>query len=296
RLAHERPAHRAAGVSRRGRQPAADGRRYAAADLPAGAAVRRVATGRVERSAQTLRRLDRIRHGLRPGVERAGGYPGAVRPGARALSVLAARAQHESLARERRPRSRAAAVGEPHRHRTHSLHRRDAAVRHEPRRRRAGDDGVPRPDADVQPRQSATAGGGAAREPAPTRYREGSAARPRGRGRNRGFRPRPRGRADVVGTGDFASDRYARNSPENLLFVENAVDWLAQDDALIAIRSKNRAPPPLVFTSAATRRAVKYGNVFGVPLLLVVAGVLRLWRRRQMTRRTYQPLAARCAA
>src|SRR5438067_11184531 len=32
---------------------------------------------------------------LRPGVERAGGYPGAVRPGARALSVLAARAQHE---------------------------------------------------------------------------------------------------------------------------------------------------------------------------------------------------------
>src|SRR5207244_4710608 len=80
----------------------------------------------------------------------------------------------------------------------------------------------------------------------------------------------PRGRVVVVGTGDFASDRYARNSPENLVFVENAVDWLAQDDALIAIRSKNRAPPPLVFTSAATRRAVKYGNVFGLPLLLLV--------------------------
>src|SRR5438067_4984515 len=127
---------------------------------------------------------------VRPGVERAGGYPGAVRPGARALSALAARAQHESLARERRPRSRAAAVGEPHRHRTHSLHRRDAAVRHEPRRRCAGDDGVPRPDADVQPRQSATAGGGPARAPGPTRYREGSAARPRGRSRNRGFRER----------------------------------------------------------------------------------------------------------
>src|SRR5207245_11525918 len=106
----------------------------------------------------------------------------------------------------------------------------------------------------------------------------------------------PRGRVVVVGAGDFASDRYARNSPENIVFVENAVDWLAQDDALIAIRSKNRAPPPLVFTSAATRRAVKYGNVFGVPLLLVVAGVLRLWRRRQTTRRTYQPLAAGSAA
>ena len=76
------------------------------------------------------------------------------------------------------------------------------------------------------------------------------------------------------------------------MFVENAIDWLAQDDALIAIRSKNRAPPPLVFTSATTRGAVKYGNVIGVPVLLVGAGILRLWRRRQMTRRTYRPLAA----
>jgi len=47
----------------------------------------------------------------------------------------------------------------------------------------------------------------------------------------------------VVGTSDFASDRYARNSPENVVFVENAIDWLAQDEALIGIRSKNRAPP-----------------------------------------------------
>jgi len=29
---------------------------------------------------------------------------------------------------------------------------------------------------------------------------------------------------------------------------------------------------------------------------VVAAGVLRLWRRRQMTRRTYQPLAASSAA
>src|SRR5437870_8011373 len=100
-----------------------------------------------------------------------------------------------------------------------------------------------------------------------------------------------RGRLVVVGSADFASDRYARNSPENLVFVENAIDWLAQDEALIGIRSKNRAPPPLVFTSAATRSAVKYGNVIGVPVLLVLAGVLRLWRRRQLTRRTYRPLA-----
>ena len=107
---------------------------------------------------------------------------------------------------------------------------------------------------------------------------------------------RARGRVVVVGSSDFASDRYARNAPENLVFVANAIDWLAQDEALIGIRSKNRAPPPLVFTSATTRTAVKYANVMGVPVLLVLAGVLRLWRRRQTTRRTYRPLAATSTA
>lgn len=102
----------------------------------------------------------------------------------------------------------------------------------------------------------------------------------------------PRGRVVVVGSADFASDRYARNSPENLVFVQNAIDWLAQDDALIGIRSKNRAPPPLVFTSTLLRGVAKYGNLIGVPLALILAALLRLWRRQQTTRRVYRPLAA----
>jgi len=115
--------------------------------------------------------------------------------------------------------------------------------------------------------------------PLHARHDEGRRARPTRSGRS----------------SDFASDRYARNAPENLVFVENAIDWLAQDDALIGIRSKNRAPPPLVFTSITTRSAVKYGNVLGVPILLVLAGVLRLWRRRRATRQTYRPLATSVA-
>ena len=102
----------------------------------------------------------------------------------------------------------------------------------------------------------------------------------------------PRGRLVVVGSADFGSDRYARNSPENLVFVQNAIDWLAQDDALIAIRSKNRAPAPLVFASTGLHSLAKYGNLIGVPLLLIVAALLRLWRRQQTTRRVYRALAA----
>ena len=106
----------------------------------------------------------------------------------------------------------------------------------------------------------------------------------------------PHGRIVVVGNADFASDRYARNSPENVVFAQNAIDWLAQDEALIGIRSKNRTPAPLVFTSTATRTAVKFGNVIGVPLLLIGLGIIRLWRRRETTRRIYRPLASTAGA
>jgi ABC-type uncharacterized transport system involved in gliding motility auxiliary subunit/ABC-type transport system involved in multi-copper enzyme maturation permease subunit len=96
------------------------------------------------------------------------------------------------------------------------------------------------------------------------------------------------GRLIVVGSADFASDRYLRGGDASVVFVQNAVDWLAQDEALIAIRSKDRSPPPLVFTSTATREAVKYGNLIGIPLLLIGVGGVRLWRRRLLTQHVYR--------
>ena len=98
----------------------------------------------------------------------------------------------------------------------------------------------------------------------------------------------PRGRLVVVGNEEFASDRQARSVPENLTFVLNAVDWLAQDEGLIAIRSKDRRPPPLAL-SEGTRGAVKYANVVGMPLLVGLAGLARLLGRRRTMRRTYTP-------
>jgi ABC-type uncharacterized transport system involved in gliding motility auxiliary subunit len=100
------------------------------------------------------------------------------------------------------------------------------------------------------------------------------------------------GRVVVIGDADFAGDRSARGAPENLALALNAVDWLAQDEALIAIRAKDRRPPPLVFTSNAARQGVKYANVIGIPLLVVMAGMIRLTRRRRKTREPYRPLVA----
>jgi ABC-2 type transport system permease protein len=106
----------------------------------------------------------------------------------------------------------------------------------------------------------------------------------------------PKGRVVVIGSSDFASDRNSQNAPENLSVALNAVDWLAQDESLISIRAKVRTPPPLVFSSDTVRDGIKYANVFGVPVLLIVGAAVHLGRRRSLSKRPYRPLAAAGAA
>ena len=74
--------------------------------------------------------------------------------------------------------------------------------------------------------------------------------------------------------------------------LKNAVDWLSQDTDLISIRSKDRAPPRLVFGSALKQDAVKYGNVIGVPVALGLYATFRLLRRRRLRLLPWAPGAA----
>jgi ABC-2 type transport system permease protein len=89
------------------------------------------------------------------------------------------------------------------------------------------------------------------------------------------------GRLIVVGDASFAEPNYTQSNPANLVFIANAVDWLAQDEALINIRSKNRTPPNLAFSSDAVRNLLKWGNLVGVPLLFVLVGFMRVGGRRR---------------
>jgi hypothetical protein len=43
-----------------------------------------------------------------------------------------------------------------------------------------------------------------------------------------------------------------------------------------------------VIESATTRDIVKWGNIAGVPLLLIAFASIRLFRRRQLARDTYR--------
>ena len=106
-------------------------------------------------------------------------------------------------------------------------------------------------------------------------------------------RPGTKGpRLVVVGDAFLGGDQMAQRNPAGLTFVQNAVDWLAQDEGLISIRSKNRLPPPLVFASVATRAAVKYANMAGIPILLAAWGVVRLMRRRRLAAVPYRGRSA----
>ncbi|MEJ2677523.1 MAG: Gldg family protein [Gemmatimonadota bacterium] len=97
-----------------------------------------------------------------------------------------------------------------------------------------------------------------------------------------------RGRLVVVGDADFLSQNFVQANPQNLAFAANAVDWLAQSDALISIRSKDRTPPPLVFQSNAARNQLKWGNLVGVPLLFVLLGLFRVGTRVSRSRRAWE--------
>ena len=97
------------------------------------------------------------------------------------------------------------------------------------------------------------------------------------------------GRIVLLGTASLVRDDMLEGlGPGGWTFFRNAVDWLAQDEALISIRSKDRAPPRLVFQTALARDAAKYGNLIGVPLLFVLFGMFRLARRRASHARVYQ--------
>ena len=86
--------------------------------------------------------------------------------------------------------------------------------------------------------------------------------------------------------------QFMQQNPANLTFLANSINWLAQDEALIAIRSKNRTPPNLVFESDMSRNLLKWGNLVGVPLLFVLLGVVRVTGRRRRAEARWKEVVA----
>ena len=95
------------------------------------------------------------------------------------------------------------------------------------------------------------------------------------------------GRAVVVGSSSMLADQVGGGKPENLAFGLNAVDWLAENEDLISIRSKTASARQLTFASQETQNTVQYGIMAGLPLLGILVGAMRIWARKQKAKRSY---------
>mgnify|MGYP000950563944 CR=1 FL=1 len=67
----------------------------------------------------------------------------------------------------------------------------------------------------------------------------------------------------------------------NLDFLFNCLDWGIQNEALVDIRSKGYVKRPIQAVSGPVRTVLQVSFIVGLPLLLALAGVLRLVSRRR---------------
>lgn len=90
----------------------------------------------------------------------------------------------------------------------------------------------------------------------------------------------------VIGNGDFIfngeGQQAQRVNPDNLNFASNAIDWLADDTGLIALRTKAITARQLDKIEDDTKNLLKYANVFApILLILIYAGIRRQIRSRR---------------
>jgi gliding-associated putative ABC transporter substrate-binding component GldG len=89
-------------------------------------------------------------------------------------------------------------------------------------------------------------------------------------------------RVFVVGSSTMLNEQVL--GPPNASLLLNLVDWLVLDPGLLAMRNRGLGEAPLSpEISDGTRVAVKFGCTAGVPLLLILIGLVR-WRLREARR------------
>lgn len=91
-----------------------------------------------------------------------------------------------------------------------------------------------------------------------------------------------KGRIVAVGDSDFVSDGFVRQSPDNMIMFQNLVDSLSLDEDLINIRSKGITDRPLKEIEESKKASMKYGNIFGVMVAVVLFGIFRYYRRKKV--------------
>ncbi len=91
-------------------------------------------------------------------------------------------------------------------------------------------------------------------------------------------------RVVVIGDGDFVINGQGRQAQQqqgdNISLFVNAVDWLADDTGLIALRTKGVTDRPIEQLEDGTKAWLKYMNFLLPIILIVLYGILRAQQRK----------------
>jgi gliding-associated putative ABC transporter substrate-binding component GldG len=86
----------------------------------------------------------------------------------------------------------------------------------------------------------------------------------------------------VCANSRFVTNFFAGQFKQNLVFFMNLVDWLVMGEDLIGIRSRQSLDRPIKDIPDAMKTVLKFGTIFGVPILVVVFGLIRFWMRKRI--------------
>ena len=108
----------------------------------------------------------------------------------------------------------------------------------------------------------------------------------------------------VIGNTEFLSDFVARTLgagdsgffTQNLMFMENVIDWMTLDSDMIAIRSRGAVARRLAQTERPAQVMVEAVNYLGPAAALLLFGFMRFVRRRRIAPLTGAPVQSEPAA
>jgi ABC-2 type transport system permease protein len=87
----------------------------------------------------------------------------------------------------------------------------------------------------------------------------------------------------VISNSSFVSAQ--NGSPQNIMMIQNLVDWLSQDANLIAVRTRSvkdrTIDADLLKKGSAKPSVVRVINIIGMPLLVIIIGLFIFMRRRE---------------
>lgn len=86
---------------------------------------------------------------------------------------------------------------------------------------------------------------------------------------------------------NFVRDNFSGDNPENVLFVQNLVDWASWGSDLIGIRSRGKSTRPLLTLPSSAISALRWAHLIVIPLAFIglglMANVMRKRRYKNIT-------------